>query len=64
MQILEISCEKKYNLLTDLKLFAIILMLRKDEQQTPDNWYLGHRRTVDDQTFALLVSISLLLVLY
>lgn len=37
MQILEISFEKKYNLLTDLKLFRIILMLRKDEQQTPDN---------------------------
>lgn len=37
MQKLEISCEKKYKLLTDLKLFGIILMLRKEEQQTPDN---------------------------
>lgn len=31
-------------MLTDLKLFGIILMLRKDEQQTHDNLYLGHRR--------------------
>lgn len=36
---------KKYNYLTDLKLFEIILMLGKDQQQTHGNSHLGHIRT-------------------
>lgn len=45
MQILEISCAKKYRFLIELKLFGIILMLGKDEQQIHGKLYLGHTRT-------------------